>query len=396
MSKLPTSEVSPVAMMVRFTYGAKILNDFLANCLETFTGEAEMSLSVITDFYINAISSIARTFINLPEVEDKGEIELMDRFTTTGSILNWFFVDYLKKFNSSFDIEGVTSAYLNSIKAVAYGFLEVPLIPNNAENIAKFWFIDPYVAAAVSVNAMLVADASLAENAAATIGIITQVASSMLLLSEVPPTELDKISNSYNNLLERVVKLSSKRNSRSVSDMNDALKEATTQMTRFDRRLIEKADDRKKKLDELIESVANLNEKLEATGDAMRNISTRLSEINSFDEEALRKKVDAANGGGSRGGTVTGGGEGAPGAGGENVPVATGTDATTITDAVTKALKGLKLVADNVQLTNSGSLGGGSEGIGGSFNGSINVSGLEFYIDVDSGTDHNHVAHGGI
>lgn len=394
MSKLPTSEVSPAAMMVRFTYGARILNDFLATCLETFTGEAEMPLSAITDFYINAISSITTTFINLPEIEDKGEIELIDRFTTTGSILNWFFVDYLKKFNSSFDVEGVTSAYLKSIKAVANGFLEIPLIPNNDENRAKFWFIDPYVAAAISINAMLFDNATLAENAAATIDIITQVGSSMLLLSEVPPSELDKLSNSYNNLLERVVKLSDKKNTKSVTNMNDALKDATTQMTKFDKRLIEKADDRKKKMDELIESVATLNEKLEATGEAMRNISNRLTEINSFDGEALRKKVDAANGGGSRGGTVTGGGEGTPRAGGENVPVATGTDAATITDAISKALKGLKLVADNVQLINSGSLGGGNEGIGGNFTGSLNVSGLEFYIDADEGYDHNNVAHG--
>jgi hypothetical protein len=149
------------------------------------------------------------------------------------------------------------------------------------------------------------------------IELITYMGNSMLMLSNIPAKELDDISNAYNNLLSRVIKLSNRQNSRSIIAMNDAIKDATVQMTNFDQRLVKHADDRKKKFDELIEAVGDLNEKLETTSTRMGKIADTLTAISKLDSEKLKENANAINltrGGSSGGGTGEGGGAN----GGEN------------------------------------------------------------------------------
>ena len=149
------------------------------------------------------------------------------------------------------------------------------------------------------------------------IELITYMGNSMLMLSNIPAKELDDISNAYNNLLSRVIKLSNGQNSRSIIAMNNAIKDATVQMTNFDQRLVKHADDRKKKFDELIEAVGDLNEKLETTSTRMGKIADTLTAISKLDSEKLKENANAINltsGGSSGGGTGEGGGAN----GGEN------------------------------------------------------------------------------
>ena len=288
LSKLPeVKDKNEIGLITRFVSAGNVYNNLIDNYFNKFANNSEL-LKSITEFYNNAITSIGETLSKLPEVKDKNEIGLITRFVSAGKTLNNLFTNYIKSLGSSYiDIESITSKYVNSIQTIALAFSEIS-VSDSKENRTKLWFIDPYVSAAMKVKAMISNDPNFANNAAITINVISEIGSSMLLLSEIPSTELDKLSESYNNLLSRIINLSDKKNTKSVTNMNNALKEATIQMTNFDERIIDKADERKKKMEELIESVAALNEKLEKTSDSMKTISEHLNSINRFNTENVK------------------------------------------------------------------------------------------------------------
>ncbi len=287
MSGLKITDTDPNTMVIRFVSAGNTLNNLFVKYFKNFTDKPASSLTSIAKFYTDTLSSVNETFINLSKVDDKGEILLLGRFVSAGNTLNNLFVNYFKTLGkTNIDIENVTSKYLKSIQEIATLYFDIPTIDTKEQS--KLWFVDPYTSAAIKINSMISREINFAENASATIDIITEIGSSMLLLSEVPSTELDKLSDSYNNLLERVIKLSNNKNTKSVSNMNNALKEATTQMTKFDERIIDKADERKKRMEELIESVAALNEKLEKTTESMKSISEHLGNIDNYNENNIK------------------------------------------------------------------------------------------------------------
>ena len=245
------------------------------------------------------------------KIPETFSFKIIQDFTDTSKILDEYFSKAPMPNNFS------VAEHCNAMYAISMCFSDVPFIPDNDENRNRLWFVEPFVHAAVSLKQMLVGDSTYAQNAAMSIELITYMGNSMLMLSNIPAKELDDISNAYNNLLSRVIKLSSRQNSRSIIAMNDAIKDATVQMTNFDQRLVKHADDRKKKFDELIEAVGDLNEKLETTSTRMGKIADTLTAISKLDSEKLKENANAINltrGGSSGGGTGEGGGAN----GGEN------------------------------------------------------------------------------
>lgn len=341
--------------------------------------------------YENGSEAVLRVFVQTStmaeyasQIPDDFSFDIVIDFIKASRVLHSFFNGDLsvKSFNMS-----LLDDYINSMTGIAFGFQNIPVIPRTEENINRLWFVHPFVSTAMRLSNMLASDVN-ATNAALTISLVSKIGSAMIELGAVSAQELDKVSKSYYTLLERVIKLSDKKNTKSVNKMSDALKDATTQMTKFDKQLVQKAEDRKKKLDELIEKVADLNDKLAETGKAMTTISERLDDINKIDAEKIRKNVDAANGGGSSAGNTGGfgnfnnnSGGGAAGGGIASEPVPS-IDSKDIEDAIINALKAFKLTTPNITIAQdpTASVGSGSA--------SYVINGFDLYADVESSGDH--------
>ena len=279
---------------------------------------------------------------------DQTAFDVIDKFVTAARTLNDFYNDFM-----AFS-RPVLTYFITSISEISVMYADLPLIPDTEENRNKLWFIEPFIAAANVIKGVLQVDANFASNTKAMLDFITGMGNSMLALGATPANDLNDISKAYAALLERVIKLSDRRNVKSISAMNDAIKEATTRMTKFDDRLIKHANDRKKKLDELIETVGSLNEKLEKTAKSMEDIAEDLEKISKFDEDTIKRNINAANGGSPAPSTSGGSGEaGAPAA-----PVASGGNASgssigvdEIKQAIEQALQNLHLKETSFTIT---------------------------------------------
>lgn len=279
---------------------------------------------------------------------DQTAFDVIDKFVTAARTLNDFYNDY-----RAFSMP-VLTYFITSISEISVMYADLPLIPDTEENRNKLWFIEPFIAAANVIKGVLQVDANFASNTKAMLDFITGMGNSMLALGATPANDLNDISKAYAALLERVIKLSDRRNVKSISAMNDAIKEATTRMTKFDDRLIKHANDRKKKLDELIETVGSLNEKLEKTAKSMEDIAEDLEKISKFDEDTIKRNINAANGGSPAPSTSGGSGEaGAPAA-----PAASGGNASgssigvdEIKQAIEQALQNLHLKETSFTIT---------------------------------------------
>ena len=288
---------------------------------------------------------ISDLVVKIPETFS---FKIIQDFTDTASVLNAYFSKAPALSVSSIE------DHCEAMRIISVCFSEIQLIPDNDESRNRLWFVEPFVHAAVSLKQMLVGDSTYAQNAAMSIELITYMGNSMLMLSNIPAKELDDISNAYNNLLSRVIKLSNRQNSRSIIAMNNAIKDATVQMTNFDQRLVKHADDRKKKFDELIEAVSDLNDKLETTSTRMGKIADTLTTISKLDSEKLKENANAINfkREGSSGGST---GEGGSANGGENsgayIDAGSSLTQTDITVAIQRALDMFSLDFTGITLT---------------------------------------------
>ena len=220
---------------------------------------------------------------------DQTAFDVIDKFVTAARTLNDFYNDF-----KAVSMPALTY-FIDSISEISIMYAGLPLIPDTEENRNKLWFIEPFVAVANVIKSVLQVDASFASNTKAMLDFITGMGNSMLALGATPSTDLNEVTKAYEALLDRVIKLSTRQNVKSINAMNDAIKEATTRITKFDDRLIRNANDRKKKLDELVETVGSLNEKLEKTAKSMEDIAKDLEKISKFDEDTIKRNINAAN-----------------------------------------------------------------------------------------------------
>lgn len=282
------------------------------------------------------------------KIPETFSFKLIQDFTDTASVLNAYFSKAPALSMPSIE------DHCEAMRIISVCFSEIQLIPDNDESRNRLWFVEPFVHAAVSLKRMLVGDSTYAQNAAMSIELITYMGNSMLMLSNIPAKELDDISNAYNNLLSRVIKLSNRRNSRSIIAMNNAIKDATVQMTNFDQRLVKHADERKKKFDELIEAVSDLNDKLETTSTRMGKIADTLTTISKLDSEKLKENTNAINFTG-RSSSSKGANEGGGANGRENsgayVDMGSSLTQTDITLAIQRALDMFSLDFTGITLT---------------------------------------------
>lgn len=280
---------------------------------------------------------------------DQTAFDVIDKFVTAARTLNDFYNDF-KAVSMS-----VLTQFITSISEISIMYAGLPLIPDTEENRNKLWFIEPFVAVANVIKSVLQVDASFASNTKAMLDFITGMGNSMLALGATPSTDLNEVTKAYEALLDRVIKLSTRQNVKSINAMNDAIKEATTRITKFDDRLIRHANDRKKKLDELVETVGSLNEKLEKTAKSMEDIAKDLEKISKFDEDTIKRNINAANRGSSPAASKSGGfGEvtapAAPVASGGNISgPSIGVDE--IKQAIEQALQNLHLKENSFTIT---------------------------------------------
>ena len=232
---------------------------------------------------------------------DQTAFDVIDKFVTAARTLNDFYNDF-----KAVSMPALTY-FIDSISEISIMYAGLPLIPDTEENRNKLWFIEPFVAVANVIKSVLQVDASFASNTKAMLDFITGMGNSMLALGATPSTDLNEVTKAYEALLDRVIKLSTRQNVKSINAMNDAIKEATTRITKFDDRLIRHANDRKKKLDELVETVGSLNEKLEKTAKSMEDIAKDLEKISKFDEDTIKRNINAANRGSSPAASKSGG-----------------------------------------------------------------------------------------
>lgn len=280
---------------------------------------------------------------------DQTAFDVIDKFVTAARTLNDFYNDF-KAVSMP-----VLTQFITSISEISIMYAGLPLIPDTEENRNKLWFIEPFVAVANVIKSVLQVDASFASNTKAMLDFITGMGNSMLALGATPSTDLNEVTKAYEALLDRVIKLSTRQNVKSINAMNDAIKEATTRITKFDDRLIRHANDRKKKLDELVETVGSLNEKLEKTAKSMEDIAKDLEKISKFDEDTIKRNINAANRGSSPAASKSGGfGEtsapAAPAVSGGNISgPSIGVDE--IKQAIEQALQNLHLKENSFTIT---------------------------------------------
>ena len=233
----------------------------------------------------------------ISEISEKIQLtafNIVDKFITVVRTLTDFYADFKTYDKAAVDL------CLTTINDIAFTYTNLPLIEFSEENKNKLWFIDPFVTAVKIIKEAFDLDANFASNTVAMLNFITGMGNSMLALGNTPATDLNEVTKAYAVLLEKVISLSGKNNVKSIASMNKVIKEATTRITKFDDRLIKNANERKKKLDELIETVGNLNEKLEKTAKSMEDIAKDLQKISDFDENNIKRNISAASGGSSR------------------------------------------------------------------------------------------------
>ena len=355
------------------------MKSILTKCIDIFNMFQGIKFETLQ--YKEGLAHIVFVFTQCEEISriaknvDTVIFDKVDRFIAAADLLQNFF-----KTQVYYDKETV-SQYVESIREISVMYANIPTMPDTQDNRNKLWFVEPFADAVRLVKGVIDIDSNFAVNSTQMIDFITKIGNSMLALGSTPATDLDDVSKAYTTLLERVIKLSDKRNVKSISSMNDAIKEATTRMTKFDDRLIKHANDRKRKLDELVETVGNLNEKLEKTAQSMESIAKDLEKISGIDENTITRKLNVSNTSDKFSSPIFGDkGSAEPTHKGEPaaaIPTSS-TSKYDIQEAIESALKNLKLLNSEYTISIAKELFPNSSLV---LNPEIKVSGHEYSID---------------
>lgn len=291
------------------------------------------------------IEQMAESYTRLPSITDK-EFKI-------GSILELYIEQikniykYINKASRDSHDASIITTGVELVELMASSYLGLPVFGNDINKLA---FITDYVNA-VSLIRTALFTGKFNSDAIAMTNLVSSITNSVIGLTGIKEGDIKAVSNAYTGFLEKMITLSSRGNRKSLTDTHEAFDELTTSMTEFDKQLIKKGDDRKKKLEELIEQVEHLNDKLETTGTSMKKLVEYLEDI---EDDKLDKVINAGqemnnprSGGGGGSGESGGSGEGA-GTGGNVQTGGSNLSEADITNAILKAFKGMRL--------NSGSL----------------------------------------
>jgi hypothetical protein len=239
------------------------------------------------------------------------------------------------------------------VELMATSYLNLPTF----NDIDKLAFITDYVNAVSLIRTSLFTG-RFNHDAIAMTALVTSITASVKDLTAISEGSIKAVSNAYTGFLDRMITLSSKNNRKSLVDTHEAFDDLTTSMTSFDKELIKKSDDRKKKLDELIEQVEHLNEKLETTGTSMKKLADYLEDI---EESKLDKVINAGQAMNSprsysSGGRANASETGAAQTNGEAQVVSMGlsaNDGNIIANAIRDAFNGMMLNSGSLTVSNS-------------------------------------------
>lgn len=325
----------------------KSVYDFIT--LNTSVGDP----SVITTG-LTLIEQMAESYSSLPRITDKefklgGMLELyIDEIRGIYKFIN-------KSAKDSNDTSVITTG-IELVELMAASYLNLPVFGDTT----KLAFIGDYVNAVSLIRTALFTH-KFNSDAIAMTDLVTSITGSVVTLTSIREGDIKAVSNAYTGFLEKMITLSSRNNRKSLTDTHEAFDELTTSMTAFDKQLIKQSDDRKKKLEELIEQVEHLNDKLETTGTSMKKLVDYLEDI---EEDKLDKAINAgqtmntprsSGSGGSGGSGSNGEGTGVLGEGGEQVVTAglSKKDAEMITNAIRDAFDGMRLNSGSLTMSNS-------------------------------------------
>ena len=243
--------------------------------------------------YKNGFESLIDIFTNVKTImdigidnSDKFPVLVMEDFVNAGNTLAGFLAKNSMFSTNDFDI---VNKWVDAISLISKSFETLPFIDEANGGRQKLWYIGAYIDSVNKLRQIVVSDANLAANAPMMISLVTQIGISMEKLSAMSVKDLDALSKTYESLFSRVLKASNRNNRDSVKRMNDIIKESTARLLNLDKQIINNADKRKKKLDELIETVGDFNEKLEKTSESMRDIAKYLKEIGDTDENKMNR-----------------------------------------------------------------------------------------------------------
>lgn len=251
--------------------------------------------------YKNGFESLIDIFTNVKTImdigidnSDKFPVLVMEDFVNAGNTLAGFLAKNSMLGTNDFD---VVNKWVDAISLIGTSFEALPFIDEANGSKQKLWYIGAYIDSANKLKQITVSDVNLAANAAVMIDLVTQIGISMEKLSAMSVKDLDALSKTYESLFSRVLKASSRNNRDSVKKMNDIIKESTARLLSLDKQIIDNSDKRKKKLDELIETVGDFNEKLEKTSESMRDIVKYLKEIGDVDENKMNRLMNGNSAG---------------------------------------------------------------------------------------------------
>lgn len=327
----------------------KMVHEFIVS----MSGVSTDSLALISG--IQLVEQMAESYVGLPVITEK-DFRL-------GTIIEGYISrvksihDFIVSIRSDFGDPGVIRTGVELVELMASSYLGLPVFGNDINKLA---FISDYVNAVSLIRTALFTH-KFNSDAIAMTDLVTSITGSVVTLTSIREGDVKAVSNAYTGFLEKMITLSSRNNRKSLTDTHEAFDELTTSMTAFDKQLIKQSDDRKKKLEELIEQVEHLNDKLETTGTSMKKLVDYLEDI---EEDKLDKAINAgqtmntprsSGSGGSGGSGSNGEGTGVPGEGGEQVVTAglSKKDAEMITNAIRDAFDGMRLNSGSLTMSNS-------------------------------------------
>jgi hypothetical protein len=290
---------------------------------------------------VDRYAEIQKILINITNANDFSFLpDFLAAIQTTDS--------FTRNITEGLNIEAVKSgSSAVSILATTYKKL-----PEFDESVKKLAFVSEYVNAMVPFMEIAADNVEFSPNVVSMVNLIEHITKSILDLGTIEKTELDGVSNSYNTMLTRMVNLSSKNNRNSLKVMGDNLQGVTISMINFDNALIRKSNDRRKKLDELIEIIGKLNEKLDETSERTKKISEYIAKIAETDIKGKLNDINNSNASGGYSGGYSGGnensGEQQGGTGGvQTIQI----DTDNIEMAIRNALTKIKLNSTNIPFT---------------------------------------------
>lgn len=125
--------------------------------------------------------------------------------------------------------------------------------------------------------------------------IIKEMSKAAKALGEVDVPNAENADKILNKFLDSAVNMSSKKNVNSVMLMAGAMNSGSASLREFDRTLKKGSEERKKHIDELIDAVNTLNEKLEKTSENMGTVSTKMTEIADKNTAEYRDAINGVN-----------------------------------------------------------------------------------------------------